>query len=108
MMKTEYLLIKNYLGKHYITNGYADFRVLSANSEMTKDKSGFIITFTLEEGNKYNFGNINVTSSIKNIDTDLLLSETSTIEGELFNASLIENSVDSITNILTDAGYAFC
>ena len=38
-------------------NGYADFRVVSAVAELTPDRDGFYITFTIEEGERYTFGN---------------------------------------------------
>lgn len=95
------------LRRHYITRGYADFKVISSNAEMTQDKKGFVVTFTLDEGLKYNFGKVAVSSAIEKVDTDSLVEEVNTREGEIFNASLIEESVDKITKSLTDLGYAF-
>lgn len=95
------------LRKHYITKGYADFRVISANAELTPDKKGFVITYTLDEGIRYDFDTIYITSAITDIDTDEIAQDIETIEGEVFNISLIEKSVDIITKYLTDRGYAF-
>jgi len=44
------------LRRFYLTEGYADFRVVSAVAELTPDRDGFIITFTLDEGERYRFG----------------------------------------------------
>jgi outer membrane protein insertion porin family len=38
------------LRQFYLTNGYADFRVVSAVAELTPDKKDFIITYVVEEG----------------------------------------------------------
>ncbi|MCH2038225.1 MAG: outer membrane protein assembly factor BamA [Rickettsiales bacterium] len=95
------------LRRYYITRGYADFKVVSSNAEMTSDKNGFIVTFTLDEGIKYDFGDIEVTSTIERVDTEALSKDVNTRQGEVFNASLIEESVDTITKSLTDLGYAF-
>ena len=43
------------LRKFYLTEGYADFRVVSAVAELTPDRDGFIVTFTLDEGERYRF-----------------------------------------------------
>jgi outer membrane protein insertion porin family len=42
----------------YLTQGYADFRVVSAVAELTPDKQDFIITYVVEEGQRYKFGDV--------------------------------------------------
>jgi outer membrane protein insertion porin family len=44
------------LRQFYLTEGYADFRVVSAVAELTPDKRDFIITYVVEEGDRYKFG----------------------------------------------------
>src|SRR6185503_6269346 len=39
----------------YLTQGYADFRVISAVAELTPDRRDFIITYVVEEGERYRF-----------------------------------------------------
>ena len=53
------------LRRHYLANGYADFRVVSAVAELTPDRQGFFVTFTIEEGERYKFGKIDVTTALK-------------------------------------------
>ena len=48
------------LRRFYLSRGYADFRVVSAVAELTPDREGFFITFTVEEGERYQFGKIDV------------------------------------------------
>ena len=55
------------LRRFYLTEGYADFRVVSAVAELTPDRDGFIITFTLDEGERYRFGKIDVNIKIKDL-----------------------------------------
>ena len=55
------------LRRFYLTEGYADFRVVSAVAELTPDRNGFIITFTLDEGERYRFGKIDVNIKIKDL-----------------------------------------
>ncbi len=40
--------------------GYADFRVVSAVAELTPDREAFYITFTIEEGERYRFADIDL------------------------------------------------
>ncbi|MBT4907763.1 MAG: outer membrane protein assembly factor BamA, partial [Rhodospirillaceae bacterium] len=50
------------LRRFYLSEGYADFRVVSAIAELTEDRDDFIVTFTLDEGPQYNFGTLEVAS----------------------------------------------
>ena len=56
----------------YLTEGYADFRVVSAVAELTPDKEDFIITYVVEEGERYKFGDIKVESELRDFDGDTL------------------------------------
>src|SRR6185437_6731121 len=58
------------LRKYYLSQGYADFRVASAVAEMTPDRDGFIVTFTLDEGERYRFGHVDVTIKLKNLSRE--------------------------------------
>ena len=49
------------LRRFYLARGYADFRVVSAVAELTPDREDFYITFTVDEGELYTFGNITIT-----------------------------------------------
>ena len=55
------------LRKFYLSEGYADFRVVSAVAELTPDRDGFIITFTIDEGERYRFGKIDVDIKLKDL-----------------------------------------
>jgi outer membrane protein insertion porin family len=48
----------------YLTEGYADFRVVSALAELTPDRRDFVITYVVEEGPRYKFGTVDVESSL--------------------------------------------
>ncbi len=58
------------LRKYYLSNGYADFRVVSAVAELTPDRDGFYITFTIDEGERYRFGDLDVTSQLRDVKAE--------------------------------------
>lgn len=95
------------LRKFYADRGYADFRVSSAIAELTPDQSGFYITYTVDEGQIYNFGEITVTTEIPDLDSDYLERIVSTRPGALYVGSQIEDSIDTLTFAAGAAGYAF-
>ncbi|MCR9213647.1 MAG: outer membrane protein assembly factor BamA [Proteobacteria bacterium] len=95
------------LRKFYLSKGYADFRVVSAIAELTPDRDGFFITFAVEEGERYNFGSIEIESEIPDIDPESLREFLKTVEGETYNADQIEESIQALTFELGKLGYAF-
>jgi outer membrane protein insertion porin family len=63
---------KEQLRKYYRNRGYYDFRVSSAVAELSPDKNGFVVTYTVDEGPEYRFGKINVETDLKKLDKNVL------------------------------------
>ncbi|MGA1797801.1 outer membrane protein assembly factor BamA [Sphingomonas sp. 4RDLI-65] len=95
------------LRQFYLTQGYADFRVTSAVAELTPDKKDFIITYVVEEGKRYKFGDVSVDSQIREFDGKKLAATLPVKKGDWYNAKLVEDSVDSISQTAGLFGYAF-
>jgi len=95
------------LREYYTDRGYADFRVVSAVAELTPDQEDFYITYVLEEGNQYEFGEVTVISEIETLNEDTLRRLVGIRTGELFQQSAIEDGVDTLTFAAGASGYAF-
>ena len=95
------------LREFYLTQGYVDFRVVSAVAELTPDKRDFIITYVVEEGERYKFGKVDVTSQIRDLDGDILTKGLAIEEGEWYDAKRIEDTVEGLTELAGQFGYAF-
>lgn len=95
------------LRQFYLTNGYADFRVVSAVAELTPDKRDFIITYVVEEGQRYKFGDVKVDSQLRDFDGDALAKRLPLKAGQWYNAKQVEDTVDSLTETAGSFGYAF-
>lgn len=95
------------LRKFYLSKGFADFRVINAVAELLPDREAFIITFTVEEGERYRFGAMDVVSEIKGVDGNQLKPLVTTKAGEIYNADQVEATVQAITTELGRLGYAF-
>jgi outer membrane protein insertion porin family len=85
------------LRQFYLTNGYADFRVISAVAELTPDKRDFIITYVIEEGQRYKFGDVKLESEIRDLPATALNYIVRMKTGDWYNAKQIEDTVDTIT-----------
>ena len=95
------------LRKFYLSEGYADFRVVSAVAELDPARDGFYVTFTLEEGERYKFGKIDVTNQIKEVKPEDLQAFVIVKEGERYNADQVEGSITRLTDALGNRGFAF-
>ncbi len=95
------------LRRFYLSEGYADFRVLSGIAELTPDRQSFVITFTVEEGERYRIGFVDITTSLRDLDPTTLLGELKIEEGDWYDASAVEDSIDNLTDSLSNLGYAF-
>ncbi len=95
------------LRKFYLSQGYADFRVVSAVAELTPAQDGFLITFTLDEGPRYRFGKIAIESQFKDVSHAELRAAIPAKEGDWYNADLVEKSINNLTDALGNHGYAF-
>ncbi len=95
------------LRQFYLTEGYADFRVVSAVAELTPDKRDFIITYVVEEGPRYKFGDIEVDSDIRDFDDKTLASGTGIKPGDWYNAKQVEDTVERLGETAGLFGYAF-
>lgn len=93
------------LRQFYLTNGYADFRVVSAVAELTPDKRDFIVTYVIEEGERYKFGDISIESELR--DYKPQMDRLAIKKGNFYNAKLVEDTVDSLTEAAGLFGYAF-
>ena len=95
------------LRRNYLANGYADFRVASAIAELTPDSSAFFVTFTVDEGERYKFGKIDITTALKDLDVAKLQEEQSIETGDWYNADEVEGLIGKLTDAVGALGYAF-
>ena len=95
------------LRQYYLTKGYADFRVVSAVAELTPDKKDFIITYVVEEGQRYKFGDVKVDSQLRDFDSDRLATQLPMKKGDWYDAKLVEDTIERLNETAGTFGYAF-
>ena len=95
------------LRRFYLKNGYADFRILSATVDMDPDTKGFVLNFTLDEGEQYRFGTIDIVSNIRDADPESLRKLMRVGPGKTYDAEAVEKTVEAMTIELSRYGYAF-
>jgi outer membrane protein insertion porin family len=100
-------LDRELLRKFYLSEGYADFRVVSAVAELAPNREGFFITFTISEGERYKFGKVEVSTRFQGLDVDVLQSYLTMAEGEWYDADEVEKTVTALSDLVGSLGYAF-
>lgn len=99
-------LDRELLRQHYLKSGYADVRILSAIADLDRRGNGFRITFTIEEGEQYRFGSVDIETTL-NIDPELVGRKVTTKPGKIYDATKVERSVEHVTVEVASRGYAF-
>jgi outer membrane protein insertion porin family len=95
------------LRRFYLARGYADFRVVSAAAELTPDRKNFYITFTVEEGELYHFGKIEIESQIRDLDPETLRTLLLTKGGDVYDATQVDKSIEALTYAAGTRGFVF-
>ncbi len=95
------------LRQFYLTQGYADFHVVSAVAELTPDKRDFIITYVVDEGDRYKFGAPKIESGIRDLRPEALQYLVKIKAGQWYNAKTVEDTVDILNETAGTLGYAF-
>jgi len=95
------------LRRFYFNRGYADFTVISSYGELDPNTNEYTITITVEEGERYTFGDVSVESSIQGLDSATLGSLVESRTGDVYSAKDVEDSIIALTERVAGLGYAF-
>lgn len=98
---------KQRLRQFYLNRGFAEFRVLSAVAELSPNKQGFFITFTVVEGPRYRFGKLSIDSQLGRIDTGKLRGAVKARSGGRYSADKVQRTMVALADVAGSYGYAF-
>lgn len=91
---------------YYANRGYPDVQVTSVG-EYDVERNGYFINFTINEGQKYEFSNVGIETSIAGLNTDALKGSVQTGQGSSYSASDLQQSIEDMAYEATVQGYAF-
>ncbi|MDB5525233.1 MAG: omp [Rhizobium sp.] len=95
------------LRQFYYNHGYADFRVISSNAVLNPETNEYVVTFDVDEGERYSFGPVNVESTVDGVNPEDLKSLAESSEGKTYRARDVQDSIDNISKRVAAAGYPF-
>ena len=100
-------LDRELLRQFYLKNGYADARVTAAQADLDRDGSGFVITFAIEEGMQYRFGQVTIENGLPELNAAALNSDITTYQGDIYNAQSVDKTVERLTLATSEQGFPF-
>jgi len=100
-------LDRELLRRFYLSEGYVDFRVLSAVAELTPNREKFVVIFTVEEGERYRVGDVEVASRLPGLEGKDIRRDVTFSSGDWYDASAVDKSIEKLTDTAGTLGYAF-
>ena len=98
---------RDLLRRFYLKHGFADVRIVSAISEFDPGQEAFIVTFTIEEGDQYTFGLVDIQSNVRSVDAVTVADKLKAKPGATYNAEAVEKSVEALSVEVARRGYPF-
>jgi len=98
---------RDLLRRFYLKHGFADVRIVSAISEFDPAQEAFVVTFTIEEGARYTFGQVDIQSNVRSVDAASVAGKLTAKSGAVYNAEAVEKSVEAISVEVAKRGYPF-
>lgn len=91
----------------YQARGYADFQVLNVDVALTRERDAFLITFNVQEGQKFDFGSLNVISEIPGADAAEFEAALRTRSGATYSPLAVENDIARLERLAIQKGLQF-
>lgn len=100
-------LDRQMLTDFYQSRGYADFAVQNVDVQLTAERDGYLVTFNVQEGQRFTFGAVNVTSDVAEADAALFQQELRLRPGTVYSPVLIEQDIARLERLATRLGINF-
>lgn len=98
---------KELIRLYYANRGFPDAVVTSAVAEFDAARGAYFINFTIAEGERYQFGQIGIETSIPGLNADALTGSIRTHEGNRYSYTDLQRTQQDMAFEATAQGYAF-
>ncbi|MBO4223636.1 outer membrane protein assembly factor BamA [Bradyrhizobium neotropicale] len=92
---------------YYRSKGYADAAVRSATAEYDPAAKGFAVTFVIDEGPLYHFGDVSIACNIPGLDPQKLRGVALARAGAVFDGNALDKSTELLAVEMAKLGYPF-
>ncbi|HWL56469.1 MAG TPA: outer membrane protein assembly factor BamA [Paracoccus sp. (in: a-proteobacteria)] len=91
----------------YRSRGFADFKVQAVAPEVARERDAFYITFQIQEGPRYTFGNVTTVSEIPGLDASEFQAQNRVRSGEVYNPTAIDTTIRRMEALAIRKGLDF-
>lgn len=95
------------LRRYYLRNGFPDVQIGAATAELAPDRSGFFLTFNINEGPRYTFGDIEITSAFPALDVATLRRFLDVQPGAIYDGDAVERTSQALSDAANLRGFPF-
>ncbi|MCO4841330.1 MAG: outer membrane protein assembly factor BamA [Yoonia sp.] len=91
----------------YQSRGYVDFEVQNVDVALTRERDAYLVTFNVQEGQQFTFGNISVTSEIPEADADVFRDALTLKPGKIYSPAVLETEIARLERLALQLGINF-
>ncbi len=91
----------------YLSRGYVDFRTISTNVELTRERDAFFLVVNVEEGQQFKFGQIRTSSQLSEANAQDFQNVLQIKPGVVYSPTLVENSITRMERLAIEQGIDF-
>ncbi|WP_159348495.1 outer membrane protein assembly factor BamA [Roseomonas harenae] len=95
------------LRRFYLRQGYADVNITGGTAELSPDRSGFFVTYTVDEGRRYRIGKVETTSSLRNVTAAQLQNRVDVSAGDWYDGDAVERTAETLSDRANQLGAPF-
>ncbi|MBC7180558.1 MAG: outer membrane protein assembly factor BamA, partial [Roseovarius sp.] len=91
----------------YNSRGYVDFRVTGTNAELARERDAYFITFNVQEGQQFRFGEITTVSEMNGVEAEVYGDTLKIKPGVVYSPTLVESSIARMERLAIKNGVDF-
>src|SRR6056297_3426463 len=91
----------------YQSRGYVDFRVTGTNAELARERDAYFVTFNIQEGQQFTFGEITTISDLPEVDPDVYQAVLKLRPGMVYSPTRVENAISRMERLAIKEGVDF-
>ena len=95
------------LRQFYMRNGYVDIQVKDVTGVFTPDRQYYSVKFTVDEGEKYKFGDLKINNPFPDVPDEALYDVIVMSKGDVYNIDEVDETISALRGAVADYGYAF-
>jgi len=98
---------KQLLTDFYRSRGYVDFRVLGVASEFSRERDAFFLTYNVQEGQSFKFGQIRTVSEVEGLDPAEFDRAVKVRQGATYSPNAVDNTISRMEAVALEKGLSF-